>query len=159
VKACIFDKITGHDGIKMGILLAIARAPVKRALLIETGEALVSPEMGIEGDARGKNPGRQITVLFKEGWEAACAELSAELPWVTRRANLYVEGVPVPKEGARIAVGTTLLEVVEETKPCSLMEAAHKGLKAALKPQWRGGVCCRVLAGGTIRKGDAVTLA
>jgi MOSC domain-containing protein YiiM len=110
----------------------------------------------MEGDARGNKPGRQITVLFKEGWEAACAEAGAELPWLARRANLYVEGLPVPKEGAKLAIGGILLEVVQETKPCWLMEATHKGLKSALTPEWRGGVCCRVLQGGTIRVGDAV---
>jgi MOSC domain-containing protein YiiM len=143
----------------MGTLLAIARAPVKRAPLIETDEIRVSVEAGIEGDARGKNPNRQITILFREGWESACAELGVELPWTARRANLYVEGVPVLKQGARIAIGGILLEVIEETKPCQVMEAAHAGLRAALKPQWRGGVCCRVLASGTIRKGDEVHLA
>lgn len=139
----------------MGKLIAIGRAAVKRGPIAELLEAGISREAGIEGDARGKNPGRQITVLFKEGWEAACVEAGAELPWIARRANLYVEGLPVPKEGAKLAIGGILLEVVQETKPCWLMEATHKGLKSALTPEWRGGVCCRVLEGGTIRVGDA----
>jgi MOSC domain-containing protein YiiM len=94
--------------------------------------------------------------VFREGWDAACRELGVELPWTTRRANLFVEGVPVPAEGKRLVIGSLVLEVTQETEPCQLMEAAHRGLRAALTPEWRGGVCCRVVQGGTIRVGDRV---
>jgi MOSC domain-containing protein YiiM len=137
-------------------LLAIARAPVKRGPLTPLREAAVSAAGGVDGDARGKRQGRQVTVVFREGWDAACRELGVELPWTTRRANLFVEGVPVPAEGKRLVIGSLVLEVTQETEPCQLMEAAHRGLRAALTPEWRGGVCCRVVQGGTIRVGDRV---
>jgi MOSC domain-containing protein YiiM len=140
----------------MGRLLGIARAARKRSPLAETEEAEVTLELGIVGDARGTKPGRQVTVLFREGWEGACRDLGLTLPWITRRANLLVEGVAVPPEGASLAVGEAVLEVIEETKPCQVMEAAHRGLRRALTPEWRGGVTCRVLKGGMIRVGDAV---
>ena len=140
----------------MGRLLGIARAPASRAALIEMDEAEVGVADGVQGDARGTKPGRQVTVLFREGWERACAELGVTLPWVTRRANLLVEGVAVPREGGRLRIGSLVLEVMEETKPCRVMEAAHRGLKQALAPEWRGGVTCRVVQGGTIRVGDPV---
>ena len=38
------------------------------------------------------------------------------------------------------------------------MEAAQPGLRAALQPEWRGGVTCRVLQSGTIQRGDAVKI-
>ena len=140
----------------MGRLLGIARAERSRAPLIEVQEAVVDTERGIAGDARGAKPGRQITVLFKESWADACRELETELPWVTRRANLLVEDVAVPRQGNRLCIGEVLLEVIQETQPCALMESAHRGLRAALRPEWRGGVCCNVLKGGTIRVGDVV---
>jgi MOSC domain-containing protein YiiM len=142
----------------MGHLLAIARAPVKRGPLMELAEASVNIADGVDGDARGKRPGRQVTVVFREGWDAACRELGAELPWITRRANLLVEGVAVPREGQRLVIGLLVLEVTQETQPCQVMEAAHRGLRAALTPEWRGGVCCRVVQGGTIRVGDRVEI-
>ena len=83
-------------------------------------------------------------------------DAGAALPWVTRRANLLVEGTAVPREGDRLAIGDLLLEVTGKTQPCQLMDAAFRGLRKALKPDWRGGVCCRVLAGATIRLGDQV---
>ena len=140
----------------MGILLGIARAPALRAALVEVEEVEVGDSEGIRGDARGRKSGRQVTVLFREGWESACRELGVTLPWVTRRANLFVEGIAPPKEGGQLRIGALVLEVTQETQPCHLMETAHRGLKRALAPEWRGGVCCRVLKGGKIRVGDHV---
>ena len=151
----------------MGRLLGIARAPAKRAPLIEMAEAEIGTADGIQGDIRGAKPGRQVTVLFQEGWNDACRELGVELPWVTRWANLLIEGVAVPREGKRLIIGAPrsnrrqalVLEVTTETQPCQVMEAAHRGLRRALAPDWRGGVCCRVIAGGRIRVGDSVEVA
>jgi len=140
----------------MGILLGIARAPALRAALVEVEEAEVGGSEGILGDARGRKSDRQVTVLFREGWESACGELGVTLPWVARRANLLVEGIAPPREGGQLRIGDLVLEVTQETKPCHLMEAAHRGLKRALTSEWRGGVCCRVVKGGRIRVGDPV---
>jgi MOSC domain-containing protein YiiM len=142
----------------MGHLLAIARAPVKRGPLTPLSEAEIAIADGVSGDARGKRPGRQVTVVFREGWDAACRDLGVELPWTTRRANLLVEGVPVPRQGKHLVIGSLVLEVTQETQPCQVMDVAHRGLRAALTPDWRGGVCCRVVAGGTIRVGDKVDI-
>ena len=142
----------------MGRLIGIARAKEKLAPLEEMRAAPVTVAAGIEGDARGRNTDRQITVLFREGWEAACADVGAKLPWVSRRANLYVEGVAVPHEGKRLRIGKVVLQVTKETQPCHLMDKACQGLKAALTPDWRGGVCCNVIEGGTIKVGDEVTV-
>jgi MOSC domain-containing protein YiiM len=143
----------------MGRLIGIARACAKRAPLAEIREAEVDIASGLEGDVRGAKPGRQVTVLFREGWDAACGELGVALPWITRRANLLVEGVATPHEGGRLVIGDLTLEVTEETRPCQVMEAAHSGLRAALKPEWRGGVCCRVVSSARIRIGDEVRVA
>jgi MOSC domain-containing protein YiiM len=143
----------------MGLLLGIARASAKRAPLAELREAELGLADGVVGDVRGATPGRQVTVLFREGWDNACRELGVQLPWVTRRANLLIEGVPALREGGRLLIGDSVLEVTQETKPCRVMEAAHRGLRHALTPQWRGGVCCRVVNGGRIRVGDSVDIA
>jgi len=142
-----------------GKLIGIARVHELRAPLEELQSASVSVERGIAGDARGMKPKRQVTVLFREGWDDACQELGVTLPWVTRRANLYVEGIERPRQtGGRLMIGGIELEVMLQTDPCMLMEQFHAGLKAALTPDWRGGVCCNVIRGGEIRVGDAVSL-
>lgn len=142
-----------------GRLIGIARAAELRAPLEELDEAAVTVASGIDGDARGRKTDRQITILFRESWDDACRELGVTLPWVTRRANLLVEGIAPPQApGGRIAIGDVVLQIALETDPCFLMEKMHKGLKAALTPAWRGGVCCTVVSGGAIALGDAVTL-
>jgi len=141
-----------------GRLIGIARVHELRAPLEELDSATVTVEAGIDGDARGRKRERQITVLFREGWDDACRDLGVSLPWVTRRANLFVEGIERPRStGGRLKIGDVELEVMLETDPCMLMERAHAGLKDALTPDWRGGVCCNVVTGGTIRVGDPVS--
>jgi MOSC domain-containing protein YiiM len=142
----------------MASLVGIARAPNRRAALEELSYVEIGLRTGLAGDARGRTPGRQVTVLFREGWEAACRDLGVTMPWTTRRANLLVEGMAPPGVGKRIAVGSVVLEVTEEATPCRVMEAARRGLQTALTPEWRGGVCCRVNNGGSISLGDPVRL-
>jgi MOSC domain-containing protein YiiM len=141
-----------------GRLIGIAKAQELREALVEIDRAQITRERGITGDARGIKRGRQITILFREGWEDACRELGQTLPWTTRRANLYVEGFERPRrKGDVIRVGEVVLQVTDETEPCFLMERARSGLKEALIPDWRAGVCCNVVSGGEIAIGDAVT--
>ena len=57
-----------------GNLVGIARVHELGAALEELPSASISLERGIEGDARGAKYGRQVTVLFREGWEDACRD-------------------------------------------------------------------------------------
>ena len=98
-------------------------------------------------------------MLSADIWNAVCRELGRDLPWTTRRANLLVQGLELPvTTGDIIEIGDVRLLVTMETAPCSRMEAQCPGLKAALQPDWRGGVCCRVIQGGSVSIGDAAAL-
>ena len=142
-----------------GILKGIAIAPKLLAEMQEIAGAEITIEAGIMGDARGRKRARQITVLFADDWADACAEIGQDIAWVLRRANLFVEGMRAPQNlGGVLRIGEVELCITEETAPCDLMEATAKGLKQALKPHWRGGVCCRVKKGGKIKIGDAVVV-
>ena len=55
-------------------------------------------------------------------------------------------------------IGNVILEITGETTPCQLMDENYPGLQKALEPNWNGGVTCRVIKGGEIKKGDNVTL-
>jgi MOSC domain-containing protein YiiM len=144
---------SGHQG----VLRAIATRPAKRAPMITHVNAVIDAGAGVVGDF-GRKPGRaQITIVAAEKWAAACADVGAEVPWTMRRANLLVAGVPVePKPGSRVVIGTVILEVCSETDPCERMDQQHMGLTRALIPDARGGVRCRVIAGGPVAVGDKV---
>lgn len=143
----------------MGRLIGIARREEKRAEMEILDDADISEETGVANDSRGKPGERQVTVMSAEAWAAACEDLGKWIPWTTRRANLLVEDVALPqRSGDLIAIGDVRLLVTMETAPCGRMEEQCSGLRAALTPDWRGGVACTVLKGGAIRLGDEVAI-
>ncbi|MGE3476267.1 MAG: MOSC domain-containing protein [Rhodospirillaceae bacterium] len=140
-----------------GRLRGIAVRSAKRAAMITKAAAEILAPAGVDGDFGRTRGRRQVTVLSVEAWRDACDELGAALPWTTRRANLFVAGLPLqPLAGARLVIGNAVLEVTGETDPCKRMDEQHEGLRAALTPKARGGVTCRVVAGGKIAVGDEV---
>ncbi len=140
-----------------GKLIGIAKREKVRAPMEELRAAAISTDRGVAGDARGVVKDRNVTLIFREDWEAACRDHGKALPWITRRANLYVEGLAGFKHvGARIKVGDVVLEVTEENPPCKLMDMQSQGLRAVLEPDWRAGVACKVLTPGDISIGDRV---
>jgi MOSC domain-containing protein YiiM len=142
-----------------GRLIGIARRDQRRASMQEIAVGTITIAAGLEGDYKGsKYPYRQITVLAREAWEGALAELGApDLPWTARRANLLVAGVALPRaRGGILRIGPVLLEVTGQTYPCARMDEVHQGLLKVLGKTWRGGVTCRVLEGGPIAVGDTV---
>lgn len=121
--------------------------------------ARITTAAGVDGEFRGKPGDRQVVVVAREGWEAACRELGAQLDWKLRRGNLYVEGVALyDSTSAQLKIGDALLEITGECDPCWVMDKQHEGLRKALTPEWRAGVACRVLQDGAIAVGDAVAI-
>jgi MOSC domain-containing protein YiiM len=57
-----------------------------------------------------------------------------------------------------LRIGEIILEITGECDPCSRMEEISPGLRAALTPGWRGGRLARVIHGGHIAVGDAISL-
>ena len=137
-----------------GRILALASRPRPAADMAEAASLVVTAD-GIAGERR-PGGGRAVTLLDRDAWETACTAAGADLPWTTRRANVLVDGLELAETlGRRIRLGKVLLEVVEETEPCHLMDRFHPGLRAALRPDWRGGASCTVVEPGTIAVGDA----
>ncbi len=102
---------------------------------------------------------RGLTLISAPQWGEVTRELSVALPWHTRRANVLVDIARLgPLIGATVRIGELVLEVKNETKPCSMMDEMHAGLQNVLKPDCRGGVYGRIARGGRIRVGDDVVL-
>ncbi|KZB59019.1 MULTISPECIES: MOSC domain-containing protein [Thalassospira] len=141
-------------------LIGIARKSKSHAPMETLDQVQVSTELGVDGDYRGKLRRRQVTILAEEGWNAAINEISKpDLPWTTRRANLFVRGIDLPREkGSKLVIGSVTFEITGETDPCHRMDDAAPGLKDAMTPDWRGGVTCRVIESGELAIGDQVTI-
>lgn len=141
-------------------LLDIAFRAKTRAPMQTKSSSMVTRVAGVENDSRGKPNKRQITVLSNEQWQLACDEIEADLPWTIRRANLLVSGVSFDQTyvGKQIKIGELLLLITRETDPCPRMDEQHQGLTKALMPDWRGGVCCKVIADGRISIGDTIQI-
>jgi MOSC domain-containing protein YiiM len=144
----------------VGKLEGIATKPVRRQPMKELLAAHISTEHGVESDARGAPGRRQVTVLTRSGWEAACKEAGAgHLDWTARRANLFIANIDLKgKIGYDLRLGDAVLTISGETRPCKVMDQAHPRLKVALQPDWRGGVTCWVRRSGNVTVGSEVVL-
>ena len=148
-----------------GVLAGIARHAFPKAPMEILDSVEITVENGVAGDFRGAvKPGgrgrRQVTLIERGDWEAAMADVGHSIPWQERRANLLVDGMDLPQTpGTRLRIGgDVVLEITRETDPCERMEALASGLRAALSPDWRGGVCTRVKVGGHITVGDEIRI-
>ena len=146
----------------MGIVTGIARHARPRGPMEVLDHVGVTVEAGLDGDFRGAvKPGgrgrRQVSLIERSDWDAAMADLGVDHHWSARRANLLVEGLDLPQvEGTRLRIGEVVLMITQECDPCSRMEEVEPGLKAALTPDWRGGVLTKVISGGEIAVGDKI---
>lgn len=146
-----------------GTLAGIARKSRPKGPMEVIEQASITFAGGVEGDFRGAMKGkpykRQVSLMEASDWAAAQAEVAHNLPWQERRSNLLVEGLDLPQRaGVRLRVGSALLETTVETEPCERMEKLAIGLRAALTPDWRGGVCAKVIEEGAIAVGDTITI-
>ena len=142
----------------MAQLTRIWLKPVKGEPLQEMERASVRSNHGLVGNAE-RGGRRQVTVLSAEDWEAANAQAGSELDPSARRANILVTGLGdlVESTGQVLKVGGARIQVTGETRPCSLMDAAHQGLRAAMEVSWRGGVYGIVLNDADLAVGDEVS--
>lgn len=128
----------------------------RRAPMDEVDEVRLIPGLGLEDNANqgGK---RQVTIISAESWRDVEAELGMSIDPRARRANLMVRGIDLRECGGRVLqIGEGRVLLHGFTRPCELMEETQPGLQEALRPEWRGGAYGEVVAGGLIRRGDAV---
>jgi len=114
-------------------------------------------DSGLDGDRHGsRDDTGQVTVVSAEELaEVAAANGFVIGPGATRR-NITTSGIALRHEaGFRLRLGPVLLEFVQPSHPCSLMEKViGPGAKAALKG--KSGMEMRVLEGRELRTGDEV---
>ena len=122
---------------------------------LETAE--IKTDFGMTGDYRsGHNPKRQITMVSDEVLRAVEEQLGVPVLPGTSRRQFMVTGLDLNELiGHEFRIGDVVLKGERECAPCQRMEEEiGPGARDALVG--RGGLCCRVLAGGQIRSGDAI---
>jgi MOSC domain-containing protein YiiM len=140
-----------------GRLIAIYLKRAHGGPMDATHEARLEPAKGLVGNADFGGR-RQVTLVAQERWDQLMAEVGATLAPDARRANLILSGVDLENtRGRTLHIGTCVLKINGETRPCELMEEAAAGLQAAMREHWGGGAYAEVLQGGVISLGDAVT--
>lgn len=123
---------------------------------VDLVEAIVGK--GLRGDRYGSGSGKRgITLIQAEHLPAiaALAGLDALEPSTLRR-NVVVSGLPlIALKGRRFRIGDAICEGTSPCDPFSRMEAAL-GPGGYNAMRGHGGLCARILEGGTLRIGDAV---
>ena len=148
--------------ISPGRLEWIGLRPARLEAMNEPRSALALADQGLEGDHRTeKTPGsgRQVTIISREFIEQIShfAGRKRLHPRLLRR-NLVVSGINLNAlRYQQFSIGEALFEATALCHPCSRMETAiGKGGVAAMLGH--GGLCCRVIRGGTIRIGNSVSV-
>jgi MOSC domain-containing protein YiiM len=82
-----------------------------------------------------------------------------QLEFGTIKGNITTRGLAVNQltHGQRLQIGATVvLEVTDPCEPCFRMDEIQPGLQALLVG--KRGMLARILTGGTIHRGDPITL-
>ncbi len=141
----------------------IGLRPARAEPMRETDAADAIAGKGLVGDRymlsnNGGGSGKRGITLIQAEHLPAIAQLSghASVAPVQLRRNLVIAGIPlIALKDRRFRIGEVLLQGTGPCDPCSQMEAAlGPGGYNAMRGM--GGICARIVEGGTIRRGDAV---
>ena len=138
-----------------GKVVAVCRAPAKGMQKTDIGEALLIEDKGMDGDAHFGFQHRQVSLLNAE----EAAKIREKVPGLKPgdfAENLLVEGFDLSKLklGDGIVAGEALLEVTQIGKECHSRCAIYEAAGDCIMP--RLGIFCRVVRGGTVRRGDPI---
>jgi len=122
-------------------------------------EAKVVADYGVEGDWRSHpRNSRQLTLIEEEGLVATGSKLGLTVPAGASRRQVVVRGMSLNRTvGKTLRLGNVLVWVSDLCDPCENMERTI-GPGARLAMATHGGVCARVVEGGTLRVGDQVVI-
>ena len=127
-------------------LCLVHRFPMKE---IEEAEAVQNK--GLKGCIHGRpNSKRQVSLMDIETLQKLGIPPGAVKENVTTRGLDFRRLEP----GQHLRIGGSLLEITLPCDPCSRMDEIRQGLQEELRGQ--RGWLCRVIEGGTIRRGDRI---
>lgn len=124
----------------------------------ETPSAELIADHGLRGDSHaGLELNRQVSLfavevlreLQREGFDLSPEKLSA---------NLFTENISLDalKPGSRLSIGTSILEIVEQRKPCRSITRIDNRLPKRMLGKC--GQLARIIKGSVIHPGDQVAI-
>lgn len=142
------------DTQRTGTILSIQLCPGHRKPMAPADPAELVENLGIRGDAHARpDSSRQVLLIEKETLDAF--GLSAG----DVRENVTTSGIALmslaPKTRLRLGAGA-VVEITKPCSPCSRMDEIRPGLKNGI--DGRRGMLARVVTGGVVRRGDAITV-
>ena len=145
--------------IRPGLVTWIGVRPARKAALVALDDVLITREAGLEGDHYSGRPHgkRQVTLIQAEDLAAIAGYLDRDVAPGDLRRNIVVSGINLHAlKDRHFRVGKAVLEATDDCHPCSRMEAilGPGGYNAV---RGHGGITARVIEGGAVRVGDAVT--
>ncbi|MCD9027666.1 MOSC domain-containing protein [Luteimonas sp. BDR2-5] len=136
----------------------IGLRPARDVPMQVVDRAVATAGGGLDGDRYAGGSGKRGMTLIQAEHLPAIAALAghAQVAPATLRRNLVVSGIPlVALKGRRFRIGAVVLEGTDPCDPCSRMETAL-GAGGYNAMRGMGGLCARIVEGGTLRVGDAV---
>jgi MOSC domain-containing protein YiiM len=137
-----------------GAIVSIQRCPGMRKPMESLAEGRLIADLGLEGDRHAQmNKSRQILLIEAETLERLTLSIGDVKENITTRG---IALMPLAA-GQRVRLGVeAVLELTGECEPCPRMEEVRAGLQWTLQGQ--RGMLARVVTGGVIRAGDAITI-
>jgi len=141
-----------------GVVMAVCISSRKGTAKRDVGEARVVAGSGLEGDAHAGPWHRQVSLL---AWEsiARVRARGLEVGPGDFAENITIKGLALRSlpVGSKLQIGLeVLLEVTQIGKECHERCAVYRRIGDCIMP--REGVFCRVLRGGTVKRGDQVVV-
>ena len=138
----------------------IGGADERKGEMVAREECRLEPGVGIDGEhhARGGETHREVTLIQHEhlGAVASLTGRDSVDPALLRR-NIVVSGINLLALQERtFRLGDVVLEGAGPCVPCERMEQ-NLGAGGYNAMNGHGGICARVVSGGTIRVGDVLS--
>jgi len=145
---------------RAGRVVWLGVRPERRLPMVPASSLIIDPIEGLPGDHYRSRTGaaRQVTLIQQEHIFAIAAYL--DIPTIAPellRRNVVVCGINLlALKGCRFQLGTAVLQATGECHPCSRMEEVL-GVGGYNAVRGHGGITARIISGGEVRLGDAIS--
>jgi MOSC domain-containing protein YiiM len=135
----------------------IGLRPARDKAMQETQSAEARTGGGLRGDRYSGGSGKRgVTLIQAEHLPAIAALAGRDIVPALLRRNVVVSGIPlIALKQRQFRIGDVVFEGTDPCDPCSRMETAlGEGGYNAMRGH--GGLCARIVSGGTFKLGDQV---